>query len=84
MGIGKKVNKDFYLNKNAGSTVFRWKPLPNQVSKKTEVNSTQSNVVCTAVAGSQGEDFITTYVYDLAIVDEKIAKLAYVECNYVE
>ena len=81
MGIGKQVNKDFYLNKNSGSTVYRWKPLPNQVAKKTDVNRIQRDLYCDAVAGSQGEDFITTYVYNLAIVDDRIAKFAYVECN---
>jgi hypothetical protein len=39
---------------------------------------------CDAVAGSQGQDWITTYMYNLEVVNSQQAHFAYVECDYIQ
>lgn len=39
---------------------------------------------CTAKKGSQGYDNLTTYVYQLIVVNGNQEKIAYVECDYVK
>jgi hypothetical protein len=82
MGLGKKV----YINKNAGSTLYKWAPQPNNFQKKSEVSNVQNDKkdYCDAVAGSQGEDWVTKYVYDTELINYTPARIAYVECDYVE
>lgn len=39
---------------------------------------------CNAIPGTQGQDWTTTYSYDLTVPDGVAQKLAYVECDYCE
>lgn len=82
MGLGNK----FYINKNAGSTVYKWAPQPVEFQKQTDLNRNQNDKkdYCDAVAGSQGEDWITKYVYNTELINHTPARIAYVECDYVE
>lgn len=78
MAIEKKV---FMLKSAGGNVLYKWSPNPNDLSKK---QSTGRPFYCDAVAGSQGQDWITTYVYNLEVVNHEQAHFAYVECGYIE
>jgi hypothetical protein len=80
--------KKVFVLKQFTSDIYKWSPgCPDFSRKKLHDNrgsGKKNPVLCTAVAGSQGQDFVTTYVYDTAIIDYQQARLAYVECDYVE
>ena len=77
MSLGTKV----FTNKTFGAQLYKWSPLPTD---KPKARNNQRPFYCTAVAGSQGEDWITTYSYDIAVINGKQERLAYVECDYVQ
>ncbi len=77
---GKKI----FIQKSYGNQLYKWSPLPNNFSNKKDAGKTSKPFFCNATAGSQGEDWITTYVYDLVVVNSQQKHLAYVECDYVE
>jgi len=81
MAVNKKV---FVQNKGAG--LYLWSPDANNYSAKVDnINSKNARPnYCNAIGGSQGDDWITTYVYDTALINYNPARLAYVECDYVE
>jgi len=86
MEIKKKI---FQQSRPSGSGLYMWSPLPNDFTNKNLRNSqnrrnNQKPFFCDAVAGSQGQDWVTTYAYDLLVVDGVLGRLAYVECGYVE
>jgi len=78
MAVGRKV----FMQKNIGSTLYKWSPEPTNYDKKVKTNKIKD--FCNAIAGSQGEDWISTYVYDISVVNYEQVRLAYVECGYVE
>lgn len=84
MSLGKKV----FAQKGVGSNLYLWSPQPNNFSnKKTSSNGGGGNskpFYCNATAGSQGQDWVTTYTYNLEVVDYQQAHFAYVECDYVQ
>lgn len=73
--------KQFTL-KTHGAKLYKWSPLPN--NKKAKDNRGAKPYFCTAIAGSHGEDWITTYCSDNVVVNGILKKEAYVECDYVE
>jgi hypothetical protein len=85
MNNRSSCKKVFFL-KTSTYDVYKWSPGCPDFSKNRRHEGTGNTkpVFCTAVAGSQGQDFITTYVYDTALIDNQQARLAYVECDYVE
>ena len=81
MGLNK--NKT-YTRKPYNSRLYKWSP---QSTDKKNNNRGPNNTkfYCSAIAGSQGEDWVTTYVYDLVVDIKGIQhKYAYVECDYVK
>jgi hypothetical protein len=81
MGLGKKI----FIQKSYGNQIYKWSPQPNNFSNKAAQNrQTVKPFFCNATAGSQGQDWITTYVYDLTVVNSEQRHDAYVECDYVE
>lgn len=74
-------NKKIFLQKSVGGLLYKWSPNPNDLSKKPSISRP---FYCDAVAGSQGQDWITTYVYNLEVVNSQQAQFAYVECDYIE
>lgn len=67
--------------KPVGNTLFFWYPQPNDLTKKT---SGSDALFCNATPNSQGEDWFTKYVYEIASVNQVQKRLAYVECDYVQ
>lgn len=78
--------KKVYVLKTVTSDVYKWSPGCPDYSKKKLHNGSGNikPVFCTAIAGSQGQDWNTTYVYDIKLIDNQQAREAYVECDYVE
>lgn len=85
MSFRENCSKTYFL-KTVTSDVYKWSPGCPDFSKKRrhDGGGNTKPVFCTAVAGSQGQDWTTTYVYDTAVVDNQQARLAYVECDYVQ
>jgi len=81
------MNSRKYIEKTGGSYLYVWTPecekVTSNVLKSRRKNTT--NNFCNAVAHSNGDDFITTYSYDLSYDNrQKESRDAYVECGYVE
>lgn len=78
--------KDVYVIKSSGANLYTWSPgCPDFSKKRTHERRVSTKPsFCTAIAGSQGQDWETNYVYDLTLIDGQLARLAYVECDYVE
>lgn len=68
--------------KPVGNTLFFWYPQPNDLTKKT--SNANGGLFCNATPNSQGEDWFTKYVYEIASVNQVQKRLAYVECDYVQ
>jgi hypothetical protein len=77
--------KKVFIRKTSGNQLYKWSPPCNNVTKRGE-NSilTAKPYFCTATSGSLGQDWITTFVYDIAVFNGQAQHLAYVECDYVE
>lgn len=73
--------KRIFTLKTYGSKLYKWSPPQNNKLKKTKKGRP---FYCDAKAGSQGQDWISTYTYETIVVDGILQKLAYVECGYSE
>jgi len=73
------IKKQFTL-KTFGAKLYKWSPIP--VSKN--IFNNKRPYFCNATAGSQGQDWVTTYTYNLVVVGSTQKRLAYVACDYVE
>jgi hypothetical protein len=81
MGIGNKSGP-FYRLPNE-KFIYKWTPSTYDGKKLKNIN--HKKILCTATAGSQGEDFVTGYVYFLTYLPNNVEhRYAYVECDYVE
>lgn len=79
-----KTNKVF-VRKSFEAQLYKWSPLPTDLTKKTRDQVKGGKLYfCTATAGSQGQDWTTSYVYNLVVVNSQQEHLAYVECDYVQ
>lgn len=80
MALGKKV----YIQKSYGNQLYKWSPQPVNYDKKAQAGQITKPFFCDATPGSQGQDWITTYVYELTVVNSVQRRDAYVACDYVE
>ena len=67
--------------KTYGAKLYKWSPAPNQKNIKEKQGRP---FFCTATAGSNGQDWISTYAFTPIIVNDILEKQAYVECDYVQ
>jgi hypothetical protein len=79
MGLGKKV----FIRKGVGPNLYKWSPIPNNFERKPVVN-TRRAYFCDARPNTQGQDWITTYSYNIVLVNSAQQRVAYVACDYVE
>lgn len=79
MGFGKKV----FTLKSGGFDLYKWSPLPNDLTKK-KTGASAAPYFCNATAGSQGQDWVSTYSYNMIVVNSQQQRIAYVECDYVQ
>lgn len=88
MGLGPKV----FLRKNGtqkGGRLYKWSPDTSNKKNRRKSNqvsgaATNPNYFCVAAAGTQGNDFKTTYSYIVVILDGIAKRHAYVQCDYVQ
>ena len=78
-----------FVAKGYTPILYTWTPDTTFTKKLPNIqNSVENNPVkrfCTAIPGSQGEDYTTDYVYDIKInAQGNTERLAYVECDYVK
>ena len=79
------------FKKSVNFELYNWCPPPPNYNKSSnggggdgrQNNKTTTNNFCTATPGSQGIDFISTYVYNVVIINGQPSRIAYVECNYM-
>ena len=73
-----------FVRKTGGFDVYKWAPTANNLGQgKDSDNRVAKPYFCTATAGSQGQDWISTYGYNVVWVNGQEQHLAYVECDYV-
>lgn len=78
------ICKKRLITKPFSYNIYSWCPQPTNYNKtQNSRRNNNSPYFCTAKAGTQGEDNISTYDYNVIIVDGAIKKLAYVACDYV-
>lgn len=76
------MGKQVFTSKTYGAQLYKWSPESNQ---KKVVKPNSKPFYCNAIPFSQGQDWITSYVYDITITDKgEQQKIAYVACDYVE
>lgn len=78
MALGKQV----FTSKTYGAQLYKWSPIP---SDKKVVRRNQPPFYCSATPNSQGQDWITTFCYNLNVTPNgEQQHLAYVACDYAE
>lgn len=84
MAVKASTNKGRYTIKSYESYIYRWSPQEPTYDGKSTGGPKRKNY-CTAVPGTQGEDWTNTYVYDVIISQSgQQQRIAYVECDYVK
>ena len=84
MNFKNRCNRIF-VDKGYTANLYLWSPGCPDFTKRKKVNNKIIQApYCSATAGSQGQDWITTYVYDVTMINNVQARLAYVECDYVQ
>lgn len=79
MAIEKKV----FTAKTYGAQLYKWSPIPSD--KKVSARTNEKPFYCSATPNSQGQDWITTYVYNINVTSQaEQQRLAYVACDYVQ
>jgi hypothetical protein len=83
MGLGKKAKgAKVFTRKPYDKQLYKWSPHDDVRKKKKKTAAGIPD--CTATAGSQGEDWNVTYVYQRTILKGIEHRYAYVECDYVK
>lgn len=83
MGLGKKV----FVRKSGanGANLYKWSPQDDAAKKaKKSAGAARARYFCTTPLGTQGNDFIVTYTYNIVIVGANVERHAYVQCDYVK
>ena len=80
MSLGKRT----FTLKTYGAKLYVWSPSDYASESKRKDSGGRRPYYCSATPGSQGQDWITTYVYNLTVVNGQQEKLGYVACDYVE
>lgn len=82
MGLGKKV----FTKKTYSAPLYKWSPLDNTISNldaNLKARNNKRPYYCSATPNSQGQDWVTTYVYKIIVVNGQQQRIAYVACDYV-
>jgi hypothetical protein len=80
MAVGKPT---FLQAKTYNSQVFVWSPGSDN-KKVNPKNENKRPYFCNATYRSQGQDWVTSWTYDLLVVNYIQERSAYVECGYAE
>jgi hypothetical protein len=86
MGITpKKLGK--YTLKTYNTPLYTWDPSSFDKKRKRDIGmgTGGKKYYCTATPYSQGEDWISTYSYNIGVTPEGVQqRIAYVACDYVK
>ena len=81
----RRCEQPFVQSSKSGGDLLLWCPPPNHVNNNdVMVQNGKKKVFCSALPYSQGEDWITKYVYDVNVINSTQQHDAYVECDYVQ
>lgn len=74
-----------YIRKTGlgGAGLYKWSP-DTSLKKNPNNNNTGGGNSCSAPIGTQGDDNLVTYTYNVVVVLGQPIKTAYVQCDYVE
>jgi hypothetical protein len=78
----KPQSRGQYALKTYDNYLYTWTPQAPKYNKIKNTDDKKS--YCDALPGSQGQDWICTYVYDISVFNGEQERLAYVECDYVK
>lgn len=70
-----------FVRKTYGAKLYKWAPQKGDKTPKKQ--HPENPYYCNATAGSQGQDWITTYCYNQVVTGIVISRYAYVACDYV-
>lgn len=74
--------KQVFTVKSYGAQLYKWSP--ESSDKKVSVK-VQKPFYCNALPNSKGQDWVTTYTYNLSVTPSgQQEHLAYVACDYVQ
>ena len=76
----RDLSKKKLFKKTTGTFIYKWSPQDG--NKLT--TSGGNPYFCNATVGSQGEDWVTTYDYNVIVIAGLKKRIAYVACGYVE
>lgn len=80
--------KKVFVGKGYQPQLYKWSPGCQTFQKNVgNIFNNGGNITptfCDATDGSQGEDWVTTYVYNISLEDFMQKRKAYVSCGYVE
>jgi hypothetical protein len=72
-----------YTVKTYTSELYTW--CPDRSIYKAPQGGGKNNRFCNATPFSQGQDWISTYSYNVVVAQNgQVERLAYVECDYVQ
>lgn len=75
------AEKKVFTLKTFDAKLYKWSPIPFEYKRLAK---TKRPFFCNATPFSQGQDWISTYSFDVIVVDYKQERSAYVACDYVE
>jgi hypothetical protein len=79
-----KGRKTFIRKTGTGNNtqIYRWTPF--EFNKKLNKPDDTTGFFCVTNFGTQGNDFIVTYSYNIVFINGKETRTAYVQCDYWE
>lgn len=77
------MTKKKFSRKPYDKFLYKWSPDDDIKKNPNKSDSGKRPYFCKAKPRSQGEDWITTYVYEIVNTKGIIKRIAYVECDYV-
>jgi len=75
------AEKKVFTLKTYDAKLYKWSP--EEFAYKKPIKE-KKPFFCNATPYSQGQDWISTYSFDLIVFKYKQERLAYVACDYVE
>ena len=75
------AEKKVFTLKTYGAKLYKWSPIPFEYKR---IPSRKRPYFCNATPYSQGQDWISSYSFNIVVVNYKQERSAYVACDYVE
>ncbi len=85
--MNKNACSRVFTQKGFGADLYTWSPQCNQKQNNNNNNNNRNSkpYFCNATPNSQGQDWVSTYSYNINVTPEGVQERnAYVECGYWE